>query len=88
MRLVHSTPYHPQGNSISERMHKTMESVLATLCKGQPAVWPRYIKKCKKILNSAVHEATGKQPHFLMFNRRLSRLIGVELPQLRQDADL
>ncbi len=88
VRLVHSTPYHPQGNSISERMHRTMKSVLATLCKGQPAVWPRYIKKCQKILNSAVHEATGEQPHFLMFNRRPNIIIGVKLPQLGQDADL
>ncbi len=35
-----------------------------------------------------MHEATGEQSHFLMFNRRLPRLIGVELTQLRQDADL
>ncbi len=35
-----------------------------------------------------MHEATGEQPHFLMFNRRQPRLIGIELPQLRQDADL
>ncbi len=88
VRLVHSTPYHPQGNSISERMHRTMKAVLTTLFKGQPALWPRYIKKCQKVLNSAVHEATGELPHFLKFNRRLPRLIGVELPQLRQDADL
>ncbi len=88
VRLVHSTPYHPQGKSISEHMHRTMKSVLTTLCKGQPAVWQRYFKKCQKVLNSAVHEATGEQPHFLMFNRRQPRLIGVELPQLRQDADL
>ncbi len=88
VRIVHSTPYHPQGNSISERMHRTMMSVLATLCKGQPAVWPRYMKKCQKVLNSAVHETSGEQPHFLMFNRRQSRLIGVELLQLRQDADV
>ncbi len=65
-----------------------MKAVLTTLCKGQPAVWLHYIKKCQKVLNSAVHEATGEQPRFLMFNRRLPRLIGVELPQLRQDADL
>ncbi len=45
-----------------ERMHRTMKSVLDTLCKCQPAVWPRYIKKCHKVLNSAVHEATGEQP--------------------------
>ncbi len=40
IRLVHSTPYHPQGNSISERMQRTMKAVLTTLCKGQPAMWP------------------------------------------------
>ncbi len=65
-----------------------MKAVLTTLCKGQPAMWPRYLKKCQKVLNCAVHEATGEQPHFLLFNKRLPRLIGVELPQLRQDADL
>ncbi len=86
--LVHSTPYHPQGNAISERMHRTLKAVLTILCKGQPAMWSRYIKKCQRVLNGVVHEATGEQPHFLMFTRRLPRLIGVELPQLRQDADL
>ncbi len=64
-----------------------MKAVLTTLCKGQPAMWPRYLKKCQKVLNGAVHEATGEQPIFLMFNR-LPRLLGVELPQLRQNADL
>ncbi len=88
VRLVHSIPYHPQGNSINGRMHRTMKSVLATLCKGQPAGWPRYIKKCQKILNSAVHEVTGEQPQFLMFNRRPNKIIGVELPRLGQDSDL
>ncbi len=43
IRLIHSTPYHPQGNSISERMHRTMKAVLTTLCKGQPAMWPHYL---------------------------------------------
>ncbi len=62
--------------------------MLTNLCKGQTAMWQRYIKKSQKVGNGAVHEATGKQPHFLMFNRRLPRLVGVELPQLRHDADL
>ncbi len=65
-----------------------MKAVVTTLCKGQPAMWPRYLKKCQRVFNRAVHEATGEQPHFLMFNRRLPRLIVVELPQLRQEANL
>ncbi len=87
IEVVHSTPYHPQGNAIVERMHGTMKSVLTTLCKGQPTRWPLYIKKCQRILNEVVHEATGEQPHYLMFNRRGSRTI-VELPQTGQDSDL
>ncbi len=65
-----------------------MKSVLANVCKGQPAMWPRYIKKCQKVLNRSVHEATGEQPHFLMFHIRLARLVEAELPQFRQDADI
>ncbi len=74
IRLVHSTPHHPQGISISERMHRTMKAVLTTLCKGQPAMWQRYLEKCQRVLNSALHEATGEQPHFPMFDRRLPSL--------------
>ncbi len=65
-----------------------MKPVLTTLCKGQPTRWPLYIKKCQRILNEAIHEATGEQPHYPMFNRRPSRSIGVELPQIGQDSDL
>ncbi len=64
-----------------------MKTVLTTLCKGQPARWPQFIKKCQRVI-SAVHEATGGQPHFLMFNRRVPRLTGMVLPQLGQDAGL
>ncbi len=39
IQLGYVTPYHPQGNSISERMHGTMKAVLASLCKGQPTRW-------------------------------------------------
>ncbi len=88
MKLVHSTLYHHQGNAIVERMHGTMKSVLTTVCKGQPTRWPQYIKKCQILLNEAVHDATGEQPQFLMFNRRAPCSIGTELPQISQDSDL
>ncbi len=88
IRLVHSTPYHPQGNSVCKRVHRTMKAILATLCRGHPARWLRYIKRCQKVINNSVHESTGEQPYFLMFCRRPTRGIGVELPQLEQDTDL
>ncbi len=87
-RLIHLTPYHPQGNSISERMHRTMKAILTALRKGQPSKWPQYIKQCQRIINGAVHETTGEQPYFLMFNRRAPRMVGIELPHMEQDSNL
>ncbi len=84
IKLVHSTPYHPQGNSVSERMHRTTKAVLTILCKGHPRKWPQYLKVCQKILNSVVHETTGEQPHYLMFNRRQLRYVGTELQDGRR----
>ena len=88
VKLVHSTPYHPQGNSISERMHRTMKTVLSVLCKGQPVRWMNYLTKCQTVLNSAVHETTGEQPYYLMFSRHPPRNIGVNLPQISDEPDV
>ena len=88
IRLVHSTPYHPRGNSISERMHRTMKSILTALCAGYPSRWPNYLKKCQGIINGSVHETTGEQPNYLMFKRRMPRIIGTELPQIDKDSDM
>ncbi len=36
----YTTPYHPQGNAITERLHRTLKIMLATLCQGHPIRWP------------------------------------------------
>ncbi len=78
-QLVFSTPYHPQGNFISERMHRTMKSVLATLCRGHPHRWPNYLRQCQTVLNAAVHETTGEQPFYLIFSRYAPRSVNCSL---------
>ena len=80
--ITYSTPYHPQSNSITERLHRTLKSVLACLSRGQPTKWPEYLTQCQQILNAAVHETTGEQPHYLMFHRHAPRFVGTTLPQV------
>ena len=63
-----TTPYHPQGNSISERMHRTMKTVLNMLCKGSPYKWPHYLGETQRVLNVAVHTTLGEQPHYVFFS--------------------
>ncbi len=62
-----------------------MKSVLTALCKGHPARWPQFIKQCQRLINGAVHDTTGEQPYYLMFNRRAPRRIGAELTTIDQD---
>lgn len=87
-KIVYTTPYHPQGNSVSERMHRTMKSVLGNLCRGQPHKWPNYLLQCQKVLNSAVHETTGEQPYFLFFSRHAPRGVSAQLPKIDDETDL
>ncbi len=60
--LAYTTPYHPQGNSITERMHRTLKIVLATLCQGQPLRWPKLPQTCQAVMNEAIHFTTGQRP--------------------------
>ena len=81
------TPYHPEGNSISERMHRTMKTLLNVMCKGHPYQWPRYLGETQRVLNCAIHSTTGEQPHYIFFSRRPYRQILSELPSLDDEVD-
>ena len=82
IKLGYTTPYHPRGNSVTERMHQTLKTVLANLCRGHPLRWPNYIGECQRVLNSAIHITIGEQPHFAFFGRYAQRNIGVNLPEI------
>ena len=81
------TPYHPQGNSVSERMHRTMKTVLNIMCKGYPYDWPKYLGETQRVLNTAIHTTLGEQPHYVFFSRRAPRQVFSTLPTLNDDME-
>jgi len=85
--LHYTTPYHPQGNGMVERMHRTLKSVLSTLCQGHPLRWPRLLQSCQSVMNSAVHTSTGHQPFYAFFSRHAPRLAGMRLPATDGEED-
>ena len=80
-------PFHPQGNSVSERMHRTFKTTIAVMSEQNPLSWPKYLDDAAHALNTQVHATTGAQPYFAFFSRNARRYVGVPLPTIDGDIE-
>ncbi len=64
-----TTPYHPEGNSKSERFNRSIINMLKTLEEKEKSNWPKHLAKIAFAHNVTVNKATGYSPYYLMFGR-------------------
>ena len=64
-----TTPYHPQGNGMTERFNRSLLGMLGTLEPQQKADWKSHIAPLVHAYNCTRHESTGFTPYSLMFGR-------------------
>ena len=65
-----TTPYHPQGNGMTERFNRTLLSMFGgTLEPDQKVNWAMYAETMTHAYNSTKHESTGYSPFYMMFLR-------------------
>ncbi|XP_075732859.1 uncharacterized protein LOC142775380 [Rhipicephalus microplus] len=70
MKIIHSSVYHPQSNSV-ERCHSVMKRVLRALIFERKCQWDACLPAMLFALRSVTHEATGFSPAELVYGRTL-----------------
>ena len=68
---VRTTAYRPQANSLAEKIHLTLNSMMAKVVSEHQKDWCMYLPYVAFSYNATVHSATGFTPNFIMFGREL-----------------
>ena len=64
---THTTSYHPQSDSLVERLNWTILSMLATTLDNHVEEWEDYLSKVCFTYNTSRHASAGFSPFYLMF---------------------
>ena len=64
-----TSPYHPEGDGITERFNRTLLNMLRTLDEPQKENWKSHVERLVHAYNSTEHASTGYSPYFLMHGR-------------------
>jgi len=70
IQQLRSSSMHPQTNSVCERVHGGLHSLLAKAVQREQARWPEHLPAVTLAYNTSVHSTTGFSPYFLFYGRQ------------------
>ena len=64
-KLAMSTADHPQTDGQTERVNRSVEDILRSVCAEHPTEWSSMLPFVEFAINNSVHASTGETPFFL-----------------------
>ena len=64
---VTSTPYHPQGNGICERVNSEILKALRFIYDKEQGDWHQFLPEVQLTINAGHHSSINESPHYLIF---------------------
>jgi len=83
-----TTPYHPEGNGITERLNRTLLGMLGTLRPDQKQNWKAHVGPLVHAYNCTKHDVTRFSPHQLMFGRQPRLALDIVLGLVNEEHDV
>jgi len=73
IKKINILPYRPQANGITERLNRTILSMLRTSLASSTSCWDVWVPIIQMAINSTFHSSLGDIPHFIIYgeDRRL-----------------
>ena len=83
IRKSRSTPYHPQGAGLVERVNRVIKEQLARYIADKRGDWDAHIPQVQLAYNSSTHSTTGLTPYMVLHGReaRVPANITCPIPQ-------
>ena len=89
IKKLQTTPYHPAGNGIVERMHKTLKTMISHFTSEHQYNWDETLPFALLAYRNQIHEATKETPFYLMFGRDMELPVHLTIrdKKVRYDMD-
>ena len=83
-----TTPYHPEGDGITERFNRTLLNMLRTLEHSQKEDWKSHVSRLVHAYNCTPHSVTGYSPYYLLYGRHPRLPLDALLDQQEEVCDV
>ena len=87
IKKTQTTPYHPRGDGMVERMNRTLEDMMAHWVSERQTDWDQHLQLLAMAYRSAPHSTTAESPNLLMLGREVTLPVDLVVEPLPEEVE-